>query len=431
MQDSVNGTNGTGPYRELKRVVITGLGAVSPLGNSVGELWDGVTTGRSGIARISRFDPSELKTQIAGEVRDFDPSKFMDKKEARRLDPFIQFALAATAEVMEDSGLNMEDEDPRRVGVLVASGIGGLRTTIENEKIAASKGLTRVSPFMIPNMLVDSAAGKIAIIYGMHGVNHSVVSACASGTTAVGETFEVIRRGDADVMLVGGSDSALVSTVFAGFDVMGALCRVNEDPETSSRPFDVNRSGFVMSEGCAMLVMETLEHAQARGAKIYAEVIGYGNTADAYHMAAPHEQGRGASDAMEMALRKAADYGVQPTDVDYINAHGTATRLNDRGETIAIKRVFDEHAYNIPISSTKSMTGHLLGAAGALEAVICSKVLTHNIIPPTINLDDPDPDCDLNYTPHKAVETDVNVALSNSFGFGGHNACIMMRKYVN
>lgn len=431
MQNSVNGTNGTGLYQELKRVVITGLGAISPLGLSVDSLWDGVTTGRSGIDRISRFDASELKTQIAGEVRDFEPKDFMDRKEARRLDPFIQFSLAATKEVMEDSALNMEDEDPRRVGVLVASGIGGLRTTIENEKIAASKGLSRVSPFMIPNMLVDSAAGKIAIVYGMQGVNHSVVSACASGTTACGEAFEVIRRGDADVMLVGGSDSALVSTVFAGFDVMGALCRENSEPTKASRPFDVNRSGFVMSEGCAMLVMETLEHAQARGAKIYAEVIGYGNTADAYHMAAPHEDGRGASDAMEMALRKAADYGVQATDVDYINAHGTATRLNDRGETIAIKRVFGEHAYNMPISSTKGVTGHLLGAAGAIEAVICSKVLTEGIIPPTINLDEPDPDCDLNYTPHTAVKADVNVAVSNSFGFGGHNACIMFRRYEN
>lgn len=431
MQNSVNGTNGTSLHRELKRVVITGVGAITPLGLSVDDLWDGLINGRSGIERISRFDPSELKTQIAGEVREFEPSNYMDRKEARRLDPFIQFTIAATAEVMEDSGLNMEDEDPLRVGVIVASGIGGLKTTIDNEKIAASKGLSRVSPFMIPNMLVDSAAGKIAIIYGMHGVNHSVVSACASGTTAIGEAFEVIRRGDADVMLVGGSDSALVPTVFAGFDVMGALCRNNDDPKTASRPFDVNRSGFVMSEGCAMLTVETLDHALARGANIYAEVIGYGNTADAYHMAAPHNEGRGASDAMQMALRKAADFGVKPADVDYINAHGTATRLNDRGETIAIKRVFGENAYNIPISSTKSMTGHLLAGAGAVEGVICSKVITEGVIPPTINLDEPDPECDLNYTPHEAIKADVNVALSNSFGFGGHNACIMLRKYTN
>lgn len=434
MQNSVDGLNGSANehsvYRELKRVVITGLGVISPLGLTVPDLWHGLTTGKSGIGDITRFDASELKTQIAGEVRDFDPSDFMDHKEARRLDPYIKYSLAATDEVMKDAALNMDDEDPRRVGVILASGIGGLQTSIDNERIAATKGVTRVSPFMIPNMLVDSAAGKIAIRYGMQGVNHSVVSACASGTTACGEAFEVIRRGDADVMLVGGSDAALVPTVFAGFDIMGPLSNANAEPTKASRPFETNRDGFVMSEGCAMLVMETEEHAKARGARIYAEVIGYGNTADAHHMVAPHEHGRGASDAMEMALRKASDYGVDRTDVDYINAHGTATRLNDHGETIAIKRVFGEHAYTIPISSTKSMTGHLLAAAGAIEALICSKVITEGTIPPTINLDEPDPECDLNYTPHKAIKADVNVALSNSFGFGGHNACIMLRKYA-
>jgi len=411
--------------------VITGLGAISPLGASVDELWDGVTNGRSGIQKISRFDPSEFKAQIGGEVNGFDPNNYMERKEVRRLDPFIQYAVAASQEAMEDSGLNMEDEDPRRVGVIIGSGLGGVQTLAVNEKIAMDKGFSRVSPFMISSLLVDSAAGRVAIQYGMRGMNHSVVSACASGTAAAGEAFEAIRYGDVDVMLVGGSEAALVPTIFAGFDVMGALCRENEAPEKASRPFDRNRSGFVMGEGCAMLAMETEEHALARGAKIYAEVIGYGNSADAYHMVTPHEQGQGAVDAIQMALRKASDYGVDGTDIDYINAHGTSTPLNDRGETTAIKQVLGEKAYSVPISSTKSMTGHLLGGAGALEAVICAKVITEGIIPPTINLDEPDPDCDLNYTPHNAIKADVNVALSNSFGFGGHNACIMLRKYSN
>lgn len=429
MQNSVNGINGTGLHRELNRVVITGLGAISPLGLSVEQLWDGVRNGRSGIGAITRFDASGFKAQIAGEVRDFDPRNYMERKEARRLDPFIQYALAATQEAMEDAELKMDDEDPTRVGVLLASGVGGVQTTLENEKTAATKGPSRVSPFMIPNMLIDSAAGNVSVRHGMRGVNHSVVSACASSTAAGGEAFEIIRRGDADVMLVGGSDATILPTILAGFDVMSVLCCENEEPEKASRPFDLNRSGFVMSEGCAMLVMETEAHALARNAQIYAEVIGYGNSADAYHMVAPHEQGRGASDALEMALHKASDYGVGVTDIDYINAHGTSTRLNDRGETMAIKQVLGDHAYDVHVSSTKSVTGHMLGGAGAIEAVICAKVIQDGIIPPTINLDEPDPECDLNYTPHKAVKADVNVTVSNSFGFGGHNACIMLRKY--
>jgi 3-oxoacyl-[acyl-carrier-protein] synthase II len=421
--------DGNGLVRQLKRVVITGLGAVTPLGLSVDETWASLMEGRSGIARITRFDPSELRTQFAGEVHDFDPGNYMDRKEARRLDPFIQFALAAAKEAVEDSGIDFSASDPTRSGVIFASAIGGLQTTEENYKIAEVKGLARVSPFMIPNMLIDSAAGKLAILYGLHGPNHSVVSACASGTSATGEAFELLRRGDADALIVGGADAALVPTIFAGFDIMGALSRNNDDPSGACKPFDTNRDGFVMSEGSAMMILETEEHARARGARIYAEVIGYGSSADAFHMAAPHETGRGAADAMNMALRKAADYGIKPTDVDYINAHGTATRLNDRGETLAIKRVFGEHAYDVAISSTKSMTGHLLGGAGALEALICTKVLNEGMIPPTINLHEADPDCDLNYTPLHARQADVHVTLSNSFGFGGHNACIMLRRY--
>ncbi|MEM7130663.1 MAG: beta-ketoacyl-ACP synthase II [Chloroflexota bacterium] len=415
--------------RHVNRVVITGLGAITPVGLTVDDVWDSVTNGRSGIGYISRFDPSELRTHVAGEVHGFKASDYMDRKEARRADPFIQFALAATRGAVEDSGIDFAEEDPARVGVIVASATGGLQTTIENEKLAVAKGLTRVNPFFIPNMLIDSAAGKIAIEYNLHGLNHSVVSACASGTSACGEAFEVIRRGDADAMLVGGSDAALVDTIFAGFDIMGALSRSNEDPQKACRPFDVDRDGFVMSEGSAMLMMESEEHALARGAKIYAEVIGYGSSADAFSMSAPHEKGRGAIDSMKMALGKAADFGIGPENVDYINAHGTATRLNDKGETLAIKRVFEEHAYNLTISSTKSMTGHLLGGAGALETLLCAKIIENGLIPPTINLENPDPDCDLDYTPLKAKEAEVNVTLSNSFGFGGHNATIMLRKY--
>jgi len=430
MQDSVNGVNGSNLHITLKRVVITGLGAVSPLGLSADALWDGAVAGRSGITRTTKFDPSDLKSQIAGEVKDFVPGDYMNAKEARRLDPFIQFSVAAAQEAMDDSALNMDDADPKRAGVIIGTAVGGVQTLINNQQIAVKKGLMRVSPFMISSILPDSSAGQIAILHNMQGINHSVASACASGTTACGEAFEVLRRGDADIMLAGGSDSIFSPAMFAGFDVMGAISRENEEPEKASRPFDLNRTGFVPSEGCAMLVMETEEHAKARGAKIYAEVIGYGNTADAQYMVAPHEEGIGASDAMEMALRKASDFGVGATDIDYINAHGTSTQLNDSGETKAIKRVLGEHAYSVAISSTKSVTGHMLGAAGAIETLICAKVITEGVIPPTINLDTSDPECDLNYTPHKALNTTVDVTLSNSFGFGGHNACIMLRKYT-
>ena len=412
------------------RVVITGIGAITPLGLSVDETWQGLLAGRSGIDHISRFDTSELRTTFAGEVRNFDPQNYMDRKEARRMDPYIQYALAATKEAIADSKLDLTVEEPNRIGVIVGSGVGGLQTTLENQALINEKGLRKISPFMVPNMLVDSASGRIAIEYNLHGLNHAVVSACASGTSACGEAFEALRRGDADAMVAGGAEAAITPLIMAGFDIMGALSQHNENPAAACRPFDNSRDGFVVSEGSAIVIMETEEHAKARGAHIYAEVIGYGSSNDAYHMAAPHQRGRGAVDAMRMALRKAAGYGVGPEAVDYINAHGTATRLNDVGETIAIKEVFGEHAYNVHISSTKSMIGHLLSGAGAIETIVCAKAIQDSKIPPTINLNTPDPECDLNYTPLHAQPVDVRVTLSNSFGFGGHNACIMLRKYT-
>ncbi len=419
---------GNGAYPGPPRVVITGMGAVTPLGLTVDELWNGLIAGQSGIDYITHFDASDIGVKFVGEVKDFDPRNYMDRKEARRTDPYIQYSLAAAREAIQDSGLDFAQEDPARIGSIIGSGIGGLHTTLSNYDKMIERGPRRISPFMIPNILIDSAAGMLAIEYGFRGPNHAVISACASGTSATGEAFELIRRGDADVMLAGGGEAVVLPITVAGFDVMGALSRRNDDPAGACRPFDNDRDGFVMSEGAAIMVMETLEHAQARGAHIYAEVIGYGSSADAYHMAAPHVEGLGAVDAIRMALRKAATYGVQADDIDYINAHGTATRLNDKGETSAIKQVLGEHAYNVNISSTKSMTGHLLGGAGAVEAIICAKAIENGIIPPTINLENPDPDCDLNYTPLVAKETQVDVTLSNSFGFGGHNACVMLRR---
>lgn len=412
------------------RVVITGMGALTPLGHTVEATWQSLIAGKSGIDYISRFDTSDLRVNFAGEVRDFDPGLHMDRKEARRLDPCIQYALVAARQAITDAGLDLGAEDPTRIGVIIGSGIGGIGTFRENIDVVQAKGLRKVSPFMIPSMLVDSPGGKVAIEFNLQGPNHAVVSACASGTTASGEAFEILRRGDADVMLAGGSEAALLPINIAAFDVMGALSQRVDDPAAACRPFDNDRDGFVMSEGSAVLVMETLEHALARAAHIYAEVIGYGNTNDAYHMAAPHATGRGAAEAMRIALRKAAAYGETLTDIDYINAHGTATRLNDIGETLAIKQIFGEAAHALRISSTKSMTGHLLGAAGALEAIICVKTINSGLVAPTINLLEPDPECDLNYTPNTAVKADVRVALSNSFGFGGHNACIVLRRHI-
>jgi 3-oxoacyl-[acyl-carrier-protein] synthase II len=411
------------------RVVITGMGAITPLGLGVDEVWEGLLAGRSGIDYISRFDTSELYTKIAGEVRNFDPTNHMSGKEARRLDPYIQYALAATQEAVVDAKIDFGQELPNQVGVIITSAVGGLKTILDNQATAQTYGLRGVSPFMVSNVLIDSAGSRIATEYNLRGPNHSVVSACASGTAACGEAFELLRRGDAEVMIVGGSEAGVLPLIIAGFNVMGALSKHNEDPAAASRPFDANREGFVLSEGCAILIMETEAHARKRNARIYAEVIGYGSSADAFNMVAPHEKGCGAVNAMRMALCKAADYGVQSHDVDYINAHGTGTRANDVIETYAIKQVFGDHAYHVPISSTKSMLGHLAGAAGAIETVICAKVITEGVIPPTINLHNPDPDCDLNYTPLRVQRADIKVALNNSFGFGGHNACILLKSY--
>ena len=398
-----------------RRVVITGVGAITPLGLSMDTTWDALLAGRSGINTLTKFDASQLNTRFAGELKGFEPRNYMDRK--------------ATDQAIADSSLDLSKETPTDIGVLIASGTGGVTSLIDNVLLTEKSGLRKASPFLIPNMLVDSAAGKIAIIYGLRGPNFSVVNACASGTAATGEAYELIRRGDAQVMVTGGAEAALLPVLMAGFDSMGAMSRRNDDPAAACRPFDTDRDGFVMSEGSAILVLELLEHALARDARIYAEVVGYGNSADAYHMAAPHIDGQGAEDAMNMALRKAEAHGVKRTDVDYINAHGTGTELNDPGETKAIKRVLGEHAYNVNISSTKSMLGHLLGAAGAIEAIVCLKAIGDGVIPPTINLDNPDPACDLNYTPLRPVQADVAVTMSNSFGFGGHNSCLMLRRF--
>lgn len=425
MQNSYQSTNGYSPTR----VVITGMGAITPLGLNVEDSWQALLAGRSGIDQITRFDPKDLRTTFAAEVRDFDPANYLDRKEARRLDLYIQYALAATKEAIADARLDFEAEDRTRVGVVIGSGVGGIQSTIENQDIANTRGLRKISPFMVPNMLVDSAGGRVAIEYGLYGPNHGVISACATGTSACGEAFEILRRGDADVIIAGGAEAAINPLIMAGFDMTGALSQRNDEPQRACRPFDSDRDGFVVGEGSAILILETEEHAKARGARIYAEVIGYGSSADAYSMVAPHNEGRGAIDAIRMALRKAATYGVQPHHIDYINAHGTSTRLNDVVETLAIKKSLGEHAYNVKISSTKSMIGHMLAGAGAIETIVCAKTIQEGVIPPTINLENSDPECDLDYTPQHKQAADVRVTLSNSFGFGGHNACIMLRRH--
>lgn len=414
----------------FSRVVITGMGAVTPLALNMDDTWKGLLEGRSGINTIQKFDTSELRCKYAGEIKNFDPTNYMDRKEARRLDIHIQFAIAAAKEAVADSGIDFSKEEPANCGVIVGSAIGGVWSFDEGYETVRTKGLGRIGPFLVPNLLADAVSGVLAIQYGLRGINHAVISACATGTSASGEAYEAIRRGDADVIITGGAEAAVTPMFVSAFDIMGALSVTSEDPAASCRPFDSSRDGFVMSEGAAILVMESEEHALARGAKIYAEVIGFGSSNDAHHMAQPHPEGQGAIDAMRMALRKAEKFhGVAADQVDYINAHGTATRLNDKTETGAIKHVLGEHAYNVKISSTKSMLGHMLGGAGAIEAAICAKSIENGIVPPTINLHNQDPECDLYYVPNIAEPTNVKVTLSNSFGFGGHNACIMLRKY--
>jgi 3-oxoacyl-[acyl-carrier-protein] synthase II len=409
-----------------RRVVITGLGAITPVGNNVDSTWEALKNGRSGIAHISHFDPSELQTQFAGEVKNFDAGERFGRKEARRMDRVTHFALETCSQAITDSGLLQNGANRERVGVAVSSAVGGICTLLEQYDVFKSRGPRRVSPFLIPMMLVDAPAAQIAIEYGLQGPNMSVVSACATGTNAIGEAFEMVARGAADAMLTGGAEAGLHPLTIAGFNVMGALSTANENPAGACRPFDAKRDGFVVSEGAAVLVIESLEHALARGASIYAEVVGYGTSVDANHMAAPLETGAGARLAMQNALGRA---GLTAQDIDYLNAHGTSTRLNDTAETRAIKDLMGEHAYNVAVSSTKSMTGHLLAGAGALEALICTKVLQDGIIPPTINYETPDPDCDLDYVPNEARQASIHTAMSNSFGFGGHNACLILRQY--
>ncbi|HSH01136.1 MAG TPA: beta-ketoacyl-ACP synthase II [Anaerolineae bacterium] len=410
-----------------RRVVITGMGSVNPLGSSVAETWENACNGRSGIAPITLFDATELKTQIGGEVKGFDPVALFGRRDARRMDRVNQLAVAAANEAMEQSGLTINDENRYRVGVVIGSGVGGVGALIENVNTFNEKGARRVSPFFIPMMLPDTAPGHIAIVHNLRGPNMSIATACASSNNAMGEAMRMIQRGDADAILTGGTETGVVAECIAGFNAMGALSTRNETPTTASRPFDLSRDGFVPGEGAAILVFEALEHAQARGATIYGEILGYGTSADAYHMSAPLENGEGAMQAMRLALK---DAGLEPADVDYINAHGTSTPLNDSSETLALKGVFGDAIRDIPVSSTKSMHGHLLGATSALEAVICFEAMRAGMAPPTINYETADPECDLDYVPNKARPADIKVAMSNGFGFGGHNAVVVLGKYA-
>ena len=409
-----------------RRVVITGLGCVCPVGNDVEASWKKIVTGKSGISRITAFDVTDYKIKIAGEIKDFDGVGLFGKKDARRMDLCAQYALAATDQALNQAGLVVTDQNRDRIGVLVGTGIGGVGTLFVNTKAFLEQGPNRVSPFMVPMMLPDTSAGLIAITYGFRGPNMAIVTACATGTNAIGEAAEMIRRGQADVIIAGSVEASIIPIAFAGMSVMGALSARNDDPERASRPFDANRDGFVIGEGSGILVLEALEHATARQASILAEVSGYGTTNDAYHISAPLEDGSGAALCMQKALVNA---GLKPTEIGYINTHGTGTHLNDKSETGAIKSTFGDLAYSIPASSTKSMTGHLLGGAGSLEAVLSVKVLMEGILPPTINYETPDPDCDLDYVPNKAREARVDHVMSNSFGFGGHNAAIILSRY--
>ena len=410
---------------EKRRVVITGMGAVTPLGHTVSETWEAARAGVCGIAPITLYDTSSQKVSLAAEVKNFDPTKVLDKKEVRRMDRFSQFAMYAAAEAMADSGLDLEQEDTARIGVCVSSGVGGMQTFQNSCEVGESRGFDKVSPFFIPMIIANLAAGRIAIRYGLHGMCTCPVTACAGGSNAVGDAFHYIRDGYADAMVSGGAEATITSLAIGGFTSMSALTTAS-DPKRASIPFDKERSGFVMGEGAGILVLEELEHAKARGARILAEVVGYGATCDAYHMTAPRPDGSGAAKAMEMAL---ADGGAKPEDVDYINAHGTSTPLNDAGETAAVKTVFGDHAYKLAISSTKSMTGHMLGAAGAVEAMFCAMALHDGYLPATINYQVPDPACDLDVVPGHGRSADVRYAMSNSLGFGGHNGSLLFKRW--
>ncbi|MFH1037964.1 MAG: beta-ketoacyl-ACP synthase II [PVC group bacterium] len=409
-----------------RRVVITGMGVVTPIGNNPFEFWDALASCRSGIGRITAFDPSGFDSQIAGEIKNFDPDQHLDRKQLKRMDRFCQLGVIAAKQALEDSGLDLELEDLNRIGVYAGSGIGGLNTIETQHQIMLEKGPGRVSPLLVPMMIINLLPGQIAMIFGLKGPNLAVVTACATATHSIGDALWGIRNGLADVIVAGGAEASNTKLGLAGFCSMKALSTRNDAPEKASRPFDRERDGFVMSEGAGMLVLEELEHARRRGAKIYGELTGYGCSCDAYHLTAPAPGGEGAARSMKMAL----DYArIAPEDVDYINAHGTSTPLNDKFETMAIKAVFGSHASRVPISSTKSMHGHLLGAAGAVEAVACLLAMEHSLIPPTINYEFPDPDCDLDYVPNQPREAEIEFALSNSFGFGGHNGTLIFRRF--
>ncbi|MEC0213789.1 beta-ketoacyl-ACP synthase II [Paenibacillus ehimensis] len=408
-----------------QRVVITGLGVMSALGRDLETFWGNLMSGKSGVSAIESFDVSEYPTRIAAEIKDFNPEDYMDKKEARRMDRFVQFAVAATLTALKDAGLNVkEDTDPERVGVYVGSGIAGLSTWEEQHKILLEKGPKRVSPFFIPMMIANMASGQISMITGAKGPNSTAVTACATGTHSIGDAFKTILRGDADVMICGGAEATISPTGVAGFCALRAMSTRNDEPEKASRPFDTDRDGFVMGEGAGILILESLEHAQKRGARIYGEVIGYGMSGDAHHMTDPDPDG-----AARCMVKAVKDAGIPFEAIDYINAHGTSTPIGDKSETTAIKQAFGEHAYKLAVSSTKSMTGHLLGAAGGVEALICALALKHGVIPPTINLDNQDPECDLDYVPNTPRPFDLRTVMSNSFGFGGHNATVILQKY--
>ena len=409
-----------------RRVVVTGIGMITALGHNACDNWEAMAAGRSGIASITLFDPSGYESRVAGEVKDFDPSKYMDRKEARRADRVTQLAFVAANEALAQSGYDPASSSGEDFAVIIGTAIGGIATLIAEYDTLREKGPSRVSPFLMPMMLSDMTSGQLSIKLGARGVNYCLVSACASGADSIGEAANIIRRGDAEVALAGGTEAAITPISMAGFSAAKALTTSNDDPATASRPFDKTRDGFVMGEGAGLLVLESEEHAITRGARILAELAGYGATSDAFHITQPDENGEGAARAMRKALKQA---GLLPDDIEYLNAHGTSTLMNDKLETLAIKKVFGDYAYTLPISSTKSMTGHLLGAAGAVEAAVCIQAMQHSVIPPTANYRTPDPDCDLDYVPNVARSAGIEAAMTNSLGFGGHNASLIFRRY--
>jgi beta-ketoacyl-acyl-carrier-protein synthase II len=408
-----------------RRVVITGIGAVTSLGRSAEAVWSACLAGCSGVSPITGFDTTGFTTRFAAEIKDWDAAPYMDRKEARRMDRFVQYAAASSCMALADSGLVIDESNRDNVGVCIGSGIGGLGIIEEQHRVLLERGPGRISPFLIPGIICDMGAGQVSILTGARGPNYCPVAACATGTNGIGEAYCIIRRGDADAMIAGGSEACVTPLGMGGFCAARSLSTRNDDPQRASRPFDANRDGFVMGEGSGVVILETLDAARARGAHIYAEVVGYGMSADAHHITAPAPEGDGARRAMQMALRNA---GLKPDEVDYINAHGTATHLNDKNETAAIKTLLGDHAYRVAISSTKSMTGHLIGASGAVEIIFCALAIRDGIVPPTINYETPDPECDLNYTPNEARKADIRVAMSNSFGFGGHNATMVLKR---